>query len=193
MRAGEGPPARVGLRADLTGGLPFPDGAFDYVHHRIIPFAGRARDRARELDELVRVTAPGGWLEIVETEPTMLPLSPATEYLMREILPLLEPSPAGHASPVPPADLLRRRGLAEVEARRYELPIGPWGGALGCAMLSNFRAVMGAVAPALEARLGIPTFETLGLVARSTEEIEQDRTVAPLWFAWGRRPAGTPD
>lgn len=187
-REGEDLDAAVGLRADLRGGLPFLDAAFDYVHHRMIPFAVRER----QIDELVRVTAPGGWLEIVETEPTMLPLSPATEHLMREILRLLEEGPEGAAPSKPPADLLRVRGLVDVDARRYELPIGSWGGPTGVAMLSNFRAVMGMVAPVLEVRLGIPTLETLGLVARSTEEIEEGRTVAPLWFAWGRRPAGAP-
>lgn len=187
-RDGERPEAGLAVRTDLVGGLPFLDAAFDYVHHRMIPFAVHEQDRTRQVDELVRVTAPGGWVEIVETAPTMQPLSPATAHLMRQIHRLLEVSSSTGASPVPPADQLRGRGLVDVEARRYELPIGSWGGPIGNAMLSNFRAVMGMLAPVLEDRLGVPTLETLGLVARSTEEIEQARTVAPLWFVWGRRP-----
>lgn len=181
---------KVAVRADPARGLPFVDAAFGYVHHRMIPFAVREQDRLRHLDELVRVLAPGGWIEIVETEPTMLPLSPTTEHLMRDILRLLDANSQAGVSPEPSAGLLRTRGLVDVDARRFELPIGSWGGVVGTAMLSNFRAVMGIVALALEVRLGIPTLETLGLVARSTEEIEQCRTVAPLWIVWARRPAG---
>lgn len=188
VRNGEPSEAGPAVRADLAGGLPFLDAAFDYVHHRKIPFAVREQDAARQVDELVRVLAPGGWMEIVETEPTLQPLSPATERLMRQILLLLEANPEGGASAQPAPDLLRTRGLVDVEARRYELPVGSWGGPVGTAMLSNLRAIVGMVAPALEMRLGIPTLETLGLVARSTEEIEQCQTVAPLWFVWGRRP-----
>ena len=186
---GERSDAGLAVRADLARGLPFRDEAFDYVHYRTIPFGAREQDRARQVDELVRVLAPRGWIEIVETEPTLEPLSPSTERLLRHIWRLLEAGPDAGAAPESPADLLRIRGLLDVEARRYELPIGPWGGAVGNAMLSNFRAVVGTVAPAMEVRLGIPTLETLELVARSTEEIEQGRTVAPLWFVWGRRPA----
>lgn len=187
---GEGPGTGVAVRADPALGLPFVDAAFDYVHHRLIPFAVREQDRLRHIDELVRVLAPGGWVEMVETEPTMQPLSPTTEHLMRDTLRLLDANSQAGVSPEPSTDLLRRRGLVDVDARRFELPIGSWGGAVGIAMLSNFRAVMGIVALALEVRLGITTLETLGLVARSTEEIEQARTVAPLWFVWARRPAG---
>lgn len=180
--------AGVGIRADLARGLPFRDGTFDYVHHRMFPFAAREQDRAARIDELVRALAPGGWIEIVETEPMILPLSPTTEHLLRQILRLLEAAHDTCVSTEALADLLRARGLVDVEARRYELPVGSWGGEVGTAMLSNFRALMGLVAPALEVRLGVPALDTLGLVARSTEEIEQGRTVAPLWFTCGRKP-----
>lgn len=188
VREGRDPEAGTAVRAELARGLPFLDGSFDYVHHRMFPFAVYERDRALQIDELVRVAAPGGWVEVVETEPTMLPLSPASEHLLRQILQLLEATQEACVAPQAPVDLLRTRGLADVEARRYELPVGSWGGAVGTAMLSNFRALMGMVAPALEVRHGIPTLETLELVARATEEIDQGRTVTPLWFVWGRRP-----
>lgn len=193
VRDGQYPEPGTEVRADLARGLPFPDGAFDYVHHRMFPFAVYEQDRALQIDELVRVVAPGGWIEVVETEPTMLPLSPSAERLRRQILQLLEATQDGGQAPQPPAVLLRTRGLVDVDARCFELPVGSWGGAVGTAMLSNFRALMGMVAPALEVRLGIPTLETLGLVARATEEIDKGRTVTPLWFVWGRRPAGVGD
>jgi len=187
LRNGHAPRAGAAVRADLARGLPFADGTFEYVHHRVIPFARQSEESTRMVDELVRVVAPGAWLEIVAAVPVMLPLSPATELLLRQMLRLLDLDPDQVSAPLPLASLLCARGLIDVEERRFELPIGSWGGATGTAMLSNFRATMGAVAPAMEARLNIPTLDTLGMVARSTEEIEQQRTVAPVWFVWGRR------
>jgi hypothetical protein len=180
--------AGAAVRADLGLGLPFVDGAFDFVHHRVIPFAVREELRFRLLDELVRMLAPGAWIEIVATEPAMVPMSPATEVLLRQVRCLLDLNPDRQARWEPLAGRLRARGLTDVVERRFELPIGSWGGPVGAAMLSNFRAVMGAVASALEANLRIPTLDTLEVVARSTEEIEERQTVAPVWFVWGRLP-----
>ncbi|MBO0702643.1 MAG: hypothetical protein J2P38_06910 [Candidatus Dormibacteraeota bacterium] len=184
---GHPPPGVVAVRADLWRGLPFAGGVFEYVHHRAIPFVVREEVRARLVDELLRVLAPGAWIEIVLTEPVIEPLTPATELLLRQVRQLLDLSADPGAAPEPLAHLLRRRGLVDVDGRRLALPVGAWGGEVGTAMVSNFRAVMGGVASALESRLGIPSLDTLALVARCTEEIEEHRTVAPLWFVWGRR------
>lgn len=54
------------VAGDLLRPLPFPDGAFDFVHMRCM-FADLPASRWPELlCELVRVTRPGGWIECIE-------------------------------------------------------------------------------------------------------------------------------
>lgn len=181
-------PAGVAVRADLDSDLPFLDGSFDYLHHRVLALPLRDRDTVWRTEKLVRMLAPGGWIEVVITEAAMVPVSPTTALLGRQVLRLLNMDPDHRQRAQPLDEVFRQHGLVDIGRQGFELPIGSWGGPLGMAILSNYRAIMGWVASALEAKLGVPTLDTLWLVARSTEEIEQTRTVVPVWAIWGRRP-----
>jgi SAM-dependent methyltransferase len=54
------------VAANVLEGLPFPDASFDFVHQRLL-YAALPADRWQAVvNELVRVTRPGGWIELVE-------------------------------------------------------------------------------------------------------------------------------
>lgn len=57
------------VHGDVLAGLPFPDGSFDFVHQRQLCAAIPADCWQRLIDEAVRVTKPGGWVELVEAGP----------------------------------------------------------------------------------------------------------------------------
>ncbi|RKP10637.1 S-adenosyl-L-methionine-dependent methyltransferase, partial [Thamnocephalis sphaerospora] len=52
----------------LTGGLPFGDASFDYVHQRMLVGSVPTGEWGGVCDELFRVTRPSGWTEIVDTD-----------------------------------------------------------------------------------------------------------------------------
>ncbi|RUS19560.1 S-adenosyl-L-methionine-dependent methyltransferase [Endogone sp. FLAS-F59071] len=54
---------RFGL-ADTLKGLPFEDGMFDYCFQRVHCVVWRETEWAKVIQELVRVTKPGGWIEL---------------------------------------------------------------------------------------------------------------------------------
>ena len=54
------------IRANLLHGLPFADGSFDFVHQRLLFLAVPVVAWPAVVAELVRVTRPGGWVELVE-------------------------------------------------------------------------------------------------------------------------------
>lgn len=61
--------------------LPFADQSFDYVHQRLM-WATIPGQRWRSiLAELVRITAPGGYIELVEIAPGLETMGPATALL----------------------------------------------------------------------------------------------------------------
>src|SRR5579884_281287 len=61
------PPNYQFTPGNILEGLPFPDGAFDFVHMRLL-FTGMPLDRwPSVIGELARVARPGGWVESVES------------------------------------------------------------------------------------------------------------------------------
>ncbi|RUS12985.1 S-adenosyl-L-methionine-dependent methyltransferase, partial [Endogone sp. FLAS-F59071] len=56
------------LRADTTKGLPFPDKSFDFVYQRSMTLAYTLDQWEFVIDELIRVTKPGGWIQLVELD-----------------------------------------------------------------------------------------------------------------------------
>jgi ubiquinone/menaquinone biosynthesis C-methylase UbiE len=54
-------------QANLFEGLPFAYGSFDFVHIRLLIMAIPHEQWPQVIDELVRVTRPGGWVESIET------------------------------------------------------------------------------------------------------------------------------
>jgi ubiquinone/menaquinone biosynthesis C-methylase UbiE len=54
--------------ANVLDGLPFEDNVFDYVHIRFLITSFSTNDWKVAINEIVRVTKPGGIIEIVEEE-----------------------------------------------------------------------------------------------------------------------------
>ncbi|CAG8652386.1 5528_t:CDS:2 [Funneliformis mosseae] len=54
------------IESDIFKGLPFPDNVFDFVHQSSMLFAVRTDQWDYVISELIRVTKPGGFIELVE-------------------------------------------------------------------------------------------------------------------------------
>src|SRR5215472_11958358 len=59
--------------------LPFNDARFDYVHQRCLSVVLPAVHWQGIVNELVRVTQPGGWVELMEYGSSYINAGPATE------------------------------------------------------------------------------------------------------------------
>lgn len=62
------PPNCSFLVANTLEGLPFPDDTFDYVFQRLVVLAYKPIEWGRVVTELVRITKPGGWVELIESD-----------------------------------------------------------------------------------------------------------------------------
>uniref|UniRef100_UPI0035E3FEE8 class I SAM-dependent methyltransferase n=1 Tax=Thermogemmatispora sp. TaxID=1968838 RepID=UPI0035E3FEE8 len=76
------PPTCVFVQANVLEGLPFPSGQFCYTHQRLLVAAIPARAWPTVIQELVRVTRPGGWIELLELSDVIQPAGPATRRLL---------------------------------------------------------------------------------------------------------------
>lgn len=70
------------VQGSLLEPLPFADNSFDYVHQRLMWAAIPTWSWRSVLTELVRVTTPGGYLELFEIAPGLETMGPATARLV---------------------------------------------------------------------------------------------------------------
>jgi len=76
------PPNAILEIGDIIQGLPYPDATFDYVHQRFLCYAIPDAAWGQVLVELFRVTRPGGWVELVESDIMLCP-APAGSQALR--------------------------------------------------------------------------------------------------------------
>jgi SAM-dependent methyltransferase len=178
------------VRGNLLQGLPFADDGFDFVHQRLLLAAVPVKAWGRTMADLVRVTRPNGWLELVEVEFDIGPAGPSTRRLvgmvwrlMREVgldtTGIIYRSLGEHAG---------RAGLIDVEAREDTVPIGEWGGRIGSLMASAFRSVFIRTMGMFEAKFGVSEQEYLELVTAMQQEWEEHHSLSRFTVAWGRKP-----
>ena len=183
------PPRYRPIRANLLDGLPFVDGAFDFVHQRLLFLAVPLASWPAVVRDLARVTRPGGWVELVEGPALRLDnAGPAIERLRDLTLELAAARGLDTTSTIADSldDFLRQADLRNVEREEVRLPVGEWGGRVGSLLATDFRA---AFTRFLEARTGIAEEERVVLLQRVQEEYEERRVTFTLAIAFGQRSA----
>lgn len=190
MAARDGDDARLGtysfVTANVLESLPFGGGDFDFVHQRLLFLAIPAGDWPRVVRELARVTAPGGWVELVESS-ELVNAGPATEAIQRWTGTLGRTRGVDLLAAAKVGDYLQGAGLRPVERRILHVPLGSWGGRLGEMMVQNMVAAFSAVRPIVTGQ-GVTSEQEFDAAIRALpQEWEQWRTSVPFYVAWGQR------
>jgi SAM-dependent methyltransferase len=190
------PPGYRFVRANLLYGLPFVDDAFDFVHQRLLASSSiPVTVWPALIGDLVRVTRPGGWVELVEVGPWLEPAGPATTRLFElsyRLGRLLGLDMLGEVFRTLD-DQLRSVGLLDVERQEVSVPVGEWGGVVGSKMAANVRALFTRLGGQFETRLGVPSVEFAELLQAMQDEQERFRSSAPFAVGFGRKAGGPAD
>ncbi|HET8912224.1 MAG TPA: methyltransferase domain-containing protein [Ktedonobacteraceae bacterium] len=119
------------VQGNVLEGLPFEGGLFDFVHQRLLVTGIPTQQWPKDIQELIRVTKPGGWIEMVEGGTGFINPGPAMQQFiqwwndasrLRDI----------DASAVSQLDtLLQQVGLQKVQKKTLCIPAGKWGGPAG--------------------------------------------------------------
>ena len=68
---------------NLAEPLPFPDNYFGFIHQRLLVMGHLRDDWPKILNEFMRVTKPGGWIELTEcTMPDLANPGPKMDIIM---------------------------------------------------------------------------------------------------------------
>ncbi len=178
------------VQANVLQGLPFADASFEYVYQRLLFLAIPALLWPGVVRELVRVTLPGGWVELVEggvTEGGGTAMSTLAEWAAnlsaQRGIDLRQGARIG--------EFLRDAGLQNVVVRQVDVPIGCAERAsrhIGQMMATNFLAGLVGLRPAVIGQ-GMATAEEYdAAVVAVRAELERYRCIQPFYVAYGQRP-----
>lgn len=125
------------MAADLLRGLPFVSQHFDFVHQRLLVAAIPRARWPGVVGELVRVTKPGGWIELVEAGFGFKRAGRATlQYLewwdQCSQLRGIDTWAVAHLD-----TWLQEVNVKQVQQRVLYVPVGQWGGHLGQRLAVN--------------------------------------------------------
>lgn len=168
--------------------LPFEDSFFDYVHQRLLIFAIPQIRWQQLVNELVRVTRRGGWVELIEVNPSFQHMGPATERVLDLVVQAalklgLDPAISQHVG-----TLLSTAGLKRVGTSTQLVPLGNWGGPLGTMAIADILAIAQGMKSPVVAQTQTTMEEFDRLTMRMVEEVEGYRTTFTFHIAYGQRP-----
>ncbi len=177
------------LQGDVRQGLPFPDNSFDFVHMRFLVVAIAAADWPALVREVVRVTRPGGWIELVDTVMRDAVGSPEHQQFFAWFSKMTATRGYDVAAGEHIAERLHAAGLANIKSYRLDVPIGDWGGRIGTLMrLDVEAAVTGIIAPLTQYKMA--TLEEAQAVQRGMSEAMKTYrgSIQPFYVAYGQKP-----
>ena len=177
------PPTCLFSQADVLQGLPFPNQQFDFTHQRLLVFAIPAPRWPDVVQELVRVTRPQGWIELLEVGTTVQNAGPATERLLSWLRQTSQALGIEFTMVTRLGDLLEQAGCQAVEVQDIPVPLGAWAGRSG--EMLKLDAVR--VFQALHPRTTTPAEQFAGMLNAATDEWEQKHASYVFHAAYGRR------
>lgn len=172
---------------NILKGLPFPDQTFEYTHQRFLTAAIPAANWPGVIHELVRVTMPGGWIELLEIPNVFQNAGPETTRLT-EWLARVSQTMGFDINSVPSIETwMRSEGLSFVETQDIIVPLGDWGGRVGSLLKKDMLAVFDASRAVICARSNTPPEIFTAFVQRAAAEWETYHTSYTFHAIYGKR------
>lgn len=175
------------LRAgNILTGLPLPDALFSFTHQRFLVLAVPDDRWPDVVRELVRVTIPGGWIELVETDARVQDGGPATAQMMAWIdLVRQKRTIMGDAVPHL-GELLSQAGVTAIDTQAIRLKVGSWGGRAGQFLAKDILLAVQALKEPCCAS-GVDPQEYDRCVQTMAAEWQQAQAFCTIQVAYGRR------
>ncbi|KAI8053161.1 uncharacterized protein B0P05DRAFT_561826 [Gilbertella persicaria] len=181
---------RFTLHNILEGPLPFESETFEYVQQSITILAYKIEDWPVVLNELKRVTKPGGYIQLIETELYPHQLGPKGESWRDQILDAIK-SKRGNDGRITLQfeRLLNNLDLEDVTVKFVSIPIGSWGLDIGNLWGQNFYAFLESAGTFLVDLMQMTNAEYKKGTQGLREELESGeyKAFSNVYVAYGRK------
>lgn len=175
----------VFISGNMLEGLPFPDNSFDFVHQRLVIVALPTDRWVRQVQELLRITRPGGWIELVEGD--LLTGGPGLQALNILGVQISEKRGMSMSNASKVGEYLRQAGARHVEQRTVRIPVGKVTGRLGAMAETDYLAILASVRGFLIAQGLITEEQHKQVFAQASEELASGTLVWPFYVAYGQK------
>lgn len=174
-------------QADILTGLPFADASFDFVHQRLVFLAVPTARFQGLVNELARVTRPGGWVELVEGGGLSQSSGDAVQTWLRWMGAASAQRGIDSRQGSQIGQFLTAAKLRDVQTHEFLLPAGKHGGRLGTMLAANFYAIIDAFrAPIVTT--GVATEQGYDEIAQAVRgDVAEGRCFWPVYVAYGQR------
>lgn len=180
------PPNYHFVQGNLLEGLPFPDQMFDYTHQRMLVLGIPLQRWPDAIRELIRVTRPGGWVELLELGTEIEPAGSATAKLIRWSTNFLHSLGIDSPSMKHLGDMLTQQGLKSVVSRPLDIPLGGWERHLGTLLEKDIVAAFQAIKPKTCETEGIQPFQFDEVLQQAIQEWQKLRAIYRFYLAYGQ-------
>jgi hypothetical protein len=168
-------------------GIPKPDNWFDYVHQRLLVSAIPKDDWQNHINECVRICAPGGWVEFVESTCVFKDGGPGAQQYNTWLIQGF----ATRGIDMTMADrldvLMREAGLVNVTKQSYVIPFGDWGKQVGQLFAEDHRLLIESLEPLFIDILSIPREQVEATLALIPEEFKHTQIYITLYVYLGQK------
>lgn len=173
------------VQGNMFEGLPFPDNSFDFVHQRLVIVAMPTNTWTTQIREAMRVTRPGGWVELVEGD--LLPGGPGLTQLndLGERMSIKRGMSFTNASRID--QYLREAGAQRVERRVVYLPVGHRAGRLGAMAETDYLAILTSVRGFLISQGLITEEQHTSALTQAQSELANGQLSWPFYIAFGQK------
>jgi SAM-dependent methyltransferase len=177
------------VRANLLDGLPFADDSFDFVHQRLLALSLPVTCWPVLVKDLARVTASGGWVELIEGSAEVAPAGPATQEVFSLIGQYLLARGLDGQGNVARSLVryLEEAGLSAIQQRTVAVPVGEWGGPIGHLIALDFRETFLALSERVAQRFQLPTEALVALLQSMRRECNDLQTCYSFIVAYGQK------
>ena len=171
------------IEGHTPSSLPFNDARFDYVHQRCLSTVIPTMHWQGIINELARVTQPGGWVELMEYG-SYVSVGPATQQFCLWWQGVLAKRGIDLKAVEHLGQLLQNAGLTRVEQKT--LPISLYGGRAGDAMTTNLISMIRNAQTSIVA-LGVDQKAFDKVVGALPKEWQAHKTTYRFHVAYGQR------
>ncbi len=186
-RSGQYPPNLTLLKANALDRFPFEDARFDLTHARLMSTWLPGAQYPLVVAEMLRVTKPGGFIELVDFEMPSTS-SPAATTLLQAAGHLLKTRGLHPGAGAFLAAYLRQCGVIRVQERRVVAGIGRQRAREQRLMVADFLAALSNMGPILVETGMLTEPASIQLLRQAEAELPQVGITCPLVSAYGIRP-----
>jgi SAM-dependent methyltransferase len=180
------PPNFHFVQSNILQGLPFPDGVFDFTHQRMLVGAIPIPEWSNVVRELIRVTRPGGWIELLEVGNTFNNAGPATIRLMGWTMDLVAPRGMDFGFMEQLGRVADEAGLEVQQVRHLDLPLGTWDSHVGVLMEKNLLMAFEMLGPMVCEALNVAAADHASALQAAPAEWASNRVTCRFHLVQGQ-------